>query len=215
MPDDVGKKDHSARNCRWIAVQRELMDHELLVLFKMRRGHFALESGHHGELWIDLDELFVRPRVIRKVANLLSERFSAIRVDAVCGPMIGGAFVAEMIAEDLEIEFFYTERIASHYQLSLSAQRAVRDRRVAVVDDVINAGSAVQSTVEALESSKARVCAIGALLTLGRSAESFANGRGVPLMTLASLDSSIWEPADCPLCASGVPLENFLRDRKG
>jgi hypothetical protein len=29
-----------------------------------RRGHFVLESGHHGNLWLDLNSLFLRPAAL-------------------------------------------------------------------------------------------------------------------------------------------------------
>ena len=29
-----------------------------------RRGHFLLESGHHGNLWLDLNSLFLRPAAL-------------------------------------------------------------------------------------------------------------------------------------------------------
>ena len=37
------------------------MEEKLLELLSVRRGHFVLESGHHGNLWLDLDSLFLRP----------------------------------------------------------------------------------------------------------------------------------------------------------
>ena len=33
----------------------------LIEALPARRGHFRLESGHHGELWLNLDALFARP----------------------------------------------------------------------------------------------------------------------------------------------------------
>jgi orotate phosphoribosyltransferase len=116
-----------------------------------------------------------------------------------------------MIAMDLENKFFYTTRIASHYQVPSSVVGQLRGQRIAVVDDVINAGSAVQSTATALESCGAEVVAMAALLTLGGSALSLARHKRIPLETIASLDASLWEPASCPLCASGAPLEDLLR----
>lgn len=42
---------------------------ELVRLAELRRGHFALESGHHGDLWLDLDRLFVEPWVVAPLAR--------------------------------------------------------------------------------------------------------------------------------------------------
>ena len=38
---------------------------ELLNLLHSRQGHFRFESGHHGNLWLDLELLFLRPKAIQ------------------------------------------------------------------------------------------------------------------------------------------------------
>ena len=43
-------------------MNNEPLQQELLALLPRRQGHFRLESGHHGDLWLDLDPLFLRPR---------------------------------------------------------------------------------------------------------------------------------------------------------
>ena len=86
----------------------------------------------------------------------------------------------------------------------------MRDQRVAVVNDVINAGSAVRGALIDLDACGARPVAIGALLVLGTSAARLAADRGVALETLASLPNTLWTPAECPLCGRGVPLVSGL-----
>jgi orotate phosphoribosyltransferase len=71
-----------------------------------------LESGHHGDLWLDLDGLFTRPTRVARFATELATRIAAHEPEAVCGPLVGGAFLAEMIASCLDVEFFYSERAA-------------------------------------------------------------------------------------------------------
>ena len=34
-------------------------------LAQPRRGHFDLGTGFHGDLWLDLDALFLRPALLR------------------------------------------------------------------------------------------------------------------------------------------------------
>ena len=78
-----------------------------------------------------------------------------------------------------------------------------------IVDDVINAGSATRGAVADLELCGAHLVAVGAFLVLGDSAAIFAASKDVPLETLSHLrESALWEPASCPLCASGTPLES-------
>ena len=82
-------------------------------------------------------------------------------------------------------------------------------KRVAIVNDVINAGSAVRGTLASLRECGAEPVAIGALATFGRAARELAATHDLPLETLASFPMRIWEPGACPSCAQGVPLTRF------
>ena len=102
-------------------------------------------------------------------------------------------------------------RSAVDYRVPRALRAEVRGKRVAVVNDVINAGSAVRGTLADLEACAARPVAIAALLVLGPSASRLAGDRGVAPETLASLPNNIWSPTACPLCARGIALASGLR----
>jgi orotate phosphoribosyltransferase len=149
---------------------------DVLTLIEGRRGHFRFEAGHHGDLWFDLETLCARPRRIRPFAADLARRISSYQVDGVCGPLTEGAFIAMLVASELDVEFSYAERVAHperdalfsvEYQLPPALRAAVRGKRIAVVNDVISAGSAVRGTFADLEACGAQVIAVGALLVLG------------------------------------------------
>jgi hypothetical protein len=89
-----------------------------------------------------------------------------------------------------------------------SLERRLRNKRVAIVNDVVNAGSAVRGTFAALAVCEAKPIAIGALLVLGTAAAEFAAGRNLALESIAALPNTLWAPSECPLCASGAMLEN-------
>jgi orotate phosphoribosyltransferase len=78
----------------------EPLHEELLALLVRRRGHFRLESGHHGDVWLDLDPLFLRPTRLRRFAAALALGFANLAIEGVCGPQAGGAFVAQAVAAD-------------------------------------------------------------------------------------------------------------------
>jgi orotate phosphoribosyltransferase len=84
-------------------------------------------------------------------------------------------------------------------------------RRLAVVDDVVNAGSATRATVSDLRAAGATVVAIGAMVVLGDRASEYAEQEGVPLLAVEALPNRIWAPDTCPLCAAGDPLEDLRR----
>jgi orotate phosphoribosyltransferase len=184
-------------------------------LLSARRGHYVLESGHHGDLWLDLELLCIRPGPVRGLAAELSARLREHRLDAVCGPLIEGAFVASMVAEEMDVPFTYAEGrpdVATKglFPVRYAVPKALRSKlnglRVAVVNDVINAGSAVRGTVTDLAACGATVVAVASLAVLGQAAAQFAKEAGVPLVTLAALPNDIWRPTECALCAHGVPL---------
>src|SRR5215217_3252627 len=90
------------------------MTHEdLLDLLHARRGHFHLESGHHGELWLELDALFLRPARLAPFVERLAHALDASsEFEAVCGPLLGGALVANSVAALLDRELFVAEPVA-------------------------------------------------------------------------------------------------------
>jgi orotate phosphoribosyltransferase len=185
---------------------------ELLGLLAARKGHFPVESGQHGDLWLALDPLFLRPRRLRPLVGDLAGRLSRHGVEGVCGPLVGGAFLAELIAAELDVEFFYAERLATpqtvNYRVPSALRSSVRGRRVVIVDDVIYAGSAVLKTLTDLRECGAVPVGVGALLVLGSAAQRLAAEESLPLERLASLTSGLWAPEACPLCAAQVPLDD-------
>ncbi len=194
------------------------MQDDVLNLFAARRGHFRFESGHHGDLWLEIPPAYIHPNRLRKYATELSNRLAPHGPGAICGPMVEGAFLAQMIAEELDAEFYYAEQFARPradelypigYRIPQELRALLAGKRVAVVDDVINAGSAVRGAIEDLQACQARTVAIGALLTLGEPASLLARQSGASLEALSRLPkNNLWEPTSCPLCASGEPLED-------
>jgi orotate phosphoribosyltransferase len=180
-----------------------------------RRGHFVLESGHHGDLWLDLELLCFHPDRVRPLAEELAARLRAYEVELVCGPLVEGAFVGLLVASALGVPFTYsTPRPRPHerslypldYPLPPALAMKVRDKRVAIVNDVINAGSAVRGTFAALIACGARVVAIGTLAVLGEWTSKFVAKERIALTTLTTFPNQIWAPAECALCAAEVPI---------
>lgn len=192
------------------------MQQELLSLLAARKGHFRLESGHHGNLWLDLDPLFLRPDRLRQFVVELAHGLSKHNIGAVCGPLVGGAFLAQMIASVLGVEFYYTERFvppkpdglySAKYRIPKALRGRLHGKEIAIVDDVVNAGSAVRGTWAELRECGANPVVIGALLVLGASGSSFFANQNLPLERIAYLPNELWAPSECPLCASEIPLE--------
>jgi orotate phosphoribosyltransferase len=187
----------------------------VLDIVAVRNGHFELESGYHTDSWLELDPVFTQPAELRPFASRLARKISAHRVEVVCGPLTGGAFLAEMIAVELGVDFCWAERrpservglFAVDYRIPAAIQKAVTGRRVALVDDAVSAGSAMRGTLAELDAIAAVPVVLGALLVLGPAAAELATRRRIPLERLVDLPFATWLPAECPLCVASTPLE--------
>ncbi len=197
------------------------MQQDFLNLLSAREGHFRYESGYHSNLWLDLDLLFVRPKTVQPFAIELAKQLARHKVSAVCGPLVGGAFVAQMVAAELDVEFYYTERYVPprrgglypvEYRLPVSLRSVIRGKDVAILDDVISAGSAVRGTLAELRAWGIGSAVIGALLVLGSSVPDFCAEQDIPLVSVAQMPSDLWLPSECPLCSCQKPLEDVTAD---
>lgn len=193
----------------------------LTGLVAWRTGHFLLESGHHGDLWLDLDGLFRRPHALAPHVSALAVGIGEYGIEVVCGPLVGGAFLAQMVAAELDVAFCYSERVPGmteggrypvDYGIPGGFRAAIASRRVAIVDDAINAGSAVGGTPRALRAARAVPVVVAALLDLDGQRPVPPTYDGLPLAALAALPAERWWREGCPLCAAGVPLERPGRD---
>ena len=193
------------------------MTEDILTTLPVRRGHFLLESGYHTDVWFTLDELFVDPVTVAPLVTALAERLRPYAATAVCGPLLGGAFLAQAIATTLKARFYYTEPVpaprddamfTAEYRLPPASRQWVRGQRIAVVDDVISAGSSVRATVAALAAASASTVVVGAFLALGESGLKHFADQGVAVETLHRRSFDLWKPSSCPLCQSGLPLED-------
>jgi orotate phosphoribosyltransferase len=182
-----------------------------------RRGHFQLESGYHSELWLDLDALFANAHRIEPFVAQFAESLRPYNVDMVCGPLLGGAFLAQLVAQVLAVEFSFTERVMpananglypASYRLPPAFTARVRGKRVAIVDDIMSAGSALRGTYTELQRHGANIAVAGALMVLGNTGADFFAKEQVPVEAVVREDYSLWLPGSCPLCVAGESLEN-------
>ena len=179
---------------------------EVVQLVRPRAGHFDLGTGYHGDLWLDLDALFLRPSRLRPYVDWLAERLREHSPDAVSGPLEGGAFLAYAVADRLGIAFLAGYRSAAMvagYHLPPVAG-GIGGWRVAVVDDAVNAGTAIAACLEELQGRDAVPVAVAALLALGEAGTMVPASLGVPFYTGGTMPSRAWPAQECPLCADGV-----------
>jgi orotate phosphoribosyltransferase len=196
----------------------EISASAFLELADCRTGHFCMESGFHSALWLNLDALFAATSRIEPFISRLADMLRPHRLDAVCGPLLGGAFLAHRVAQLIDAEFWYTAPAAAadgsglfraRYRLPSAFVTRLSRPRVGLVDDVISAGSSLRATYSELQSIT-EVAAVGALLQLGTVGADFFAAHRVPLEQVVEQPFQTWSPADCPQCAAGIPVESVV-----
>jgi orotate phosphoribosyltransferase len=183
------------------------MSADVTELARPVRGHFDLHTGYHGDVWLDLDALFLWPGRLRPDAKRLARYLRRLRPAAVCGPLSGGAFLAEMVAGLLGTAFLPAYPAPGGYRVPPAVRGQIPGWRVAIVDDAINAGTAVRATHRDLRDAGAVPVAVAALLALGPAEAAVTGTLGLPFRAAATLPSRTWPAADCPLCENGTPIE--------
>jgi orotate phosphoribosyltransferase len=137
-------------------------------------------------------------------------------IEAVCGPLTGGAFLAQLLARLLGCEFYFTMPAApagegtftARYQLPSGTGHRLLGKRVALVDDVMSAGSSLRATLTELEAHGAIPVVVGALYVLGSAGATFFTERGLRIEATGRGAFDAWRPNECPLCAANVPFED-------
>ena len=195
------------------------MNEDLLNSLVAQQGHFILESGYHTDIWFNLDSLFTEPKVIAPLVAELAARLKEYNVSGICGPLLGGAFLANNIASVLNSRFYFAEPIPdtsssglfnTDYRIPTAFLEKISQERIAVVDDMISAGSSVRATVRALTMAGASTVVIGTFALLGGKATEYFSELGIPIEPLVKRDFNLWKPEECPLCKSGLLLSNRI-----
>jgi orotate phosphoribosyltransferase len=209
--------DHTAEGIILFGMT-EISVSAFMELVAGRTGHFGMESGLHTTHWLDLDALFASPGRVEPFISAQADMFRPFCVDAVCGPLLGGAFVAQRVAQMLGVEFWYTEPAApaagpglyrAQYRLPRAFVNRLSRPRLALVDDVMSAGSSLRATYSALHAST-HVVVAGSLLQLGTIGANYFADRGISVKTVVQQAFEMWSPAECPQCAAGAPLESVV-----
>ena len=91
---------------------------------------------------------------------------------------------------------------------AVDAARCPGIHHMAIVDDVMSAGSSLRATRAALAMCDAIPVVVGALLVLGSTGADHFAAIGMPVVSAERADFDCWTPTECPLCRDGTPLED-------
>ncbi len=168
----------------------------------LREGHFILASGRHSSLYLEKFQVLQHPADTERLCGAIAMWARSLGVDSVAGPTTGGIILAHEVARQLGVRAIYAERRDGAPGREFRRGFALAPgERVLVVDDIMTTGGSVQETIAAVRSAGAAVS--GAAVLVDRSGG--ATRLDVPVHSLWRLEIPSYAPADCPLCAKGIP----------
>jgi orotate phosphoribosyltransferase len=171
----------------------------------LKRGHFLYASGRHGDVYLEKFDLLRNPAATVELCSGFAGAFRDQDIDVVVGPTTGGILLAFETARQLGIQAAYAER-ASDGGTGREIRRGTTfapGSRVLVVDDILTTGGSIRETLDALAPHPVEVVAVGVMVDRSGGKTTFGD---VPLFALSSQEFTSWTPAECPLCAKGIPL---------
>jgi orotate phosphoribosyltransferase len=167
----------------------------------LREGHFLLTSGRHSDKYFEKFRILEHPPVCEQFARAVAEHFRPAGITVVCGPTTGGIIIAYEVARQLGCRSIIAEKAETGRKIGRGFQVGPHDR-VLVVDDVMTTGGSIKETLEALKPLPSKVVGVGVYVDRSSGVDF-----GVPCFAAYRQQVQTFEPAQCPLCKAGVPLE--------
>jgi orotate phosphoribosyltransferase len=194
---------------------KDLQHSEVLML----DGHFDYGNGYHGRVYMNPHQLFRHPSTIWRFAQDLLDLLPTElvqRTEVVAGPVTGGALLAHTIAGLLDSRRSLTHPPclfapfnydpAGGFALRDFYRREIDGKRVLLADDVRNTGQTFGRCVSLIREAGGTPVAT---LEIYDRMEAIVDV-GLPNVALVEYKApQNFKAAECPLCASGVPITRF------
>lgn len=178
---------------------------EILEIFKssgaLLEGHFQLTSGLHSPHYFQCAKVLQYPGHARALCSEIAGHFDGMDVDVVIAPALGGIVVGQEVGRQLNVRTMFTERKDGQMQLRRGFQVA-KYEKVLVCEDVVTTGGSVGEVIQIVRSMGGLPVGVGAVVDRSGGAAPFENFFAPLVMEVVTYD-----PAACPLCAKGVPVD--------
>jgi orotate phosphoribosyltransferase len=163
-------------------------------------GHFILSSGLHSDRYIQCALVLQHPRIAEQLCSELAAKLRHLGATAVAAPALGGVIVSHEVGRALGLRALFTERQEGAMTLRRGFSLAPGEPTL-VVEDVITTGGSTRETMAVVEEAGGKVVGVGALIDRSGGKADL----GVPKAALVTLSVQNYDPANCPLCKSGLP----------
>ncbi|MGC9999022.1 MAG: orotate phosphoribosyltransferase [Bryobacteraceae bacterium] len=170
------------------------------------KGHFRLTSGLHSSEYLQCALVLAHPCHAETLGRALAEGVARLagerRIETVVSPAMGGLIIGHEVARALGARHIFTERDADRKMVLRRGFTLRAGETAVVIEDVVTTGGSSLEVIELLKAAGADVLAAGSIIDRSGGRADL----GLPRVALATLNVISWEPAQCPLCAQGLPV---------
>ena len=181
-------------------------------------NHFVGTSGKHLSGYCNIDPLLVHVSLVNKLIKQLVIPFKDDNIETVVSPAVGaipfchwGAFHLKKLTGK-EVNGVWADKVAGAPVKTFAFERqgfakAVKGKRVLILEDMINQMSSINATIEAVKKEGGKIVGVG---SVAANQGVTAKAMGVKkYIHLADVIYDAWTPDDCAkigLCSNNVPI---------
>lgn len=165
----------------------------------MLTGHFQLSSGRHSDRYVQKARVLEHTDVAMALAREIGSWYP--RVDVVVAPAVGAVALGFAVALATGARSLYAEREEGAMRLRRGFLIHPGERAL-VVEDVVTTGASAREVFALVETTGAERLGVAALI------DRSTHPVGFPLRAVLRVEAMTWDPADCPLCARGDPIQS-------
>jgi orotate phosphoribosyltransferase len=180
--------------------------------------HFLLPSGHHAPEYIDKALVTTEPTFTEGLGAVIAKHFAQWPADVVLSTGLGALVLAHAVARVLAsrpLLVYATKGVGGtavpqrRVRLPDEFERFIgRGAKVLIVEDLITTGETLKLLIEMVERKGGTVVGIACLWQRNSKVDL-----PQPVFSLVRRDFPTYEPAACPLCRQGLPLNREFASR--
>jgi len=185
----------------------------------LRNDHFVYASGLHGDTYIEKKMLYTDAPTMALLCEQMARRVLDFgRITCVVGPEKGGIILAQWVG-------YFLNEVSEYRVASVFAEKGdgsfpysselnfvfnggygdlVRGVDVLLVDDVVNTGGSLRALAYRVRQCEGNI--VGAVAICNRGGVHAYEADVPRLVSLADIFLPSYHADQCPLCASGIPV---------
>ena len=181
-----------------------------------RTGHFVFTSGLHADMYVNKDALYPYTTETSRLCREMAVRFRDKNIEAVSGPAIGAAILAQWVAYHLsemtghEVYAAGAEKDGEGgFVLRRGYDKIVEGKNVLVVEALTTTGGSIKKAIDAVRAAGGNVVGAIALCNRGEVTKEMIGNPPI-FDQLVKLHLEQWPESECELCQGNIPVNTDI-----